>query len=53
MVTAIPVYAVNGQGHSSFLAFVFVDDPSTNFSLTAPAGTKNLLLDPENTILRR
>ncbi|HEU5414504.1 MAG TPA: M1 family aminopeptidase [Candidatus Angelobacter sp.] len=53
MVTAVPVYAVNGQGHASFLAFVFVDDPSTSFSLTAPAGTKNLLLDPANTVLRR
>lgn len=53
MVTAVPVYAVNGQGRASFLAFVFVDDPSTTFSLKAPAGTKNLLLDPSNTVLRR
>jgi hypothetical protein len=53
MVTAIPVYAVNGQGHARFLAFVFVDDPSTSFTLTAPAGTKSLLLDPENSTLRR
>jgi hypothetical protein len=53
MVTAVPVYAVNGQGRASFLAFVFVDDPSTSFSLTAPAGTRNLLLDPGNTVLRR
>ena len=53
MVTAIPVYAVNSQSRSSFLAFVFVDDPSTSFTLTAPAGTRNLLLDPGNTVLRR
>ena len=53
MVTAVPLYSVDAAGHSSFLAFVFVDEEKTEFELTAPAGAKQLLLDPENTILRR
>ena len=53
LVTAIPIHAVDAQGKSHFLAYVFADDLETEFSLTAPAGTKQLLLDPENTILRR
>jgi hypothetical protein len=53
MVTAIPIYAVDAQGNSRFLAFVFADDPKTEFTLTAPAGTKQILLDPEDTLLRR
>lgn len=53
LVTAIPIHAVDAQGKSHFLAFVFADDPETEFALTAPAGTKQILLDPENTILRR
>lgn len=53
MVTAIPLYAVDAQGKSRFLAFVFADDPKTEFVLTAPPGTRQILLDPEETLLRR
>jgi hypothetical protein len=53
MVTAVPLYAVDADGTSSFLAFVFADDTKTEFTLTAPAGTKQILLDPEETVLRR
>ena len=53
MITAIPMYTVDGAGKSRFLAFVFADDPKTEFTLTAPAGTKQILLDPEETLLRR
>jgi Peptidase family M1 domain len=53
LVTAVPVYAVDGKGNSQFLAFVFADDPQTTFTLTAPAGTREILLDPEGTLLRR
>ena len=53
MVTAVPIYAVDANGNSSFLAFVFADDAKTEFTLTAPAGTKQILLDPEETVLRR
>ncbi len=53
MVTAIPVYSVDAAGKSRFLAFVFADDAKTEFTLTAPADTKQILLDPEETLLRR
>jgi len=52
-VTAVPVFAVDENGKSRFLAFVFADETKTEFSLSAPAGTKQLQLDPENTLLRR
>jgi hypothetical protein len=44
---------VDAQGKRRFLAFVFAEDPETDFELIAPAGTKQILLDPENTVLRR
>ena len=53
MVTAIPLYAVDATGTSHFLAFVFADDAKTEFTLAAPANTKQILLDPEETLLRR
>jgi hypothetical protein len=53
MVTAVPLYAVDKRGKSRFLAFVFVDDDKTEFDLNAPAGTSEVLLDPENVLLRR
>jgi hypothetical protein len=53
MVTAIPLYAVDEAGKSSFLALVFADEPKTQFSLSAPRSTKQLLLDPLGTLLRR
>ena len=48
-----PLYAVDAAGKSRFLAFVFADDAKTEFTLTAPASTKQILLDPEETLLRR
>ena len=53
MVTALPLYAVDDAGKSRFLAFVFADDAKTEFTVTAPASTKQILLDPEETVLRR
>lgn len=53
LVTALPVYAVDKDGNHKFLAFVFVDEAKTDFQLTAPAGTKDILLDPENMVLKR
>ena len=53
MVTAVPLYAVDATGKSRFLAFVFTDDAKTEFTVTAPASTKQILLDPEETLLRR
>ena len=53
LVTALPIYTVDAQGRARFLAFVFADDVTSTFTLTAPDGTRRLLLDPENTVLRR
>jgi len=53
MVTALPLYAVGKDGVRHFLAFVFADEAKTDFELTAPAGTKDILLDPDYTVLRR
>jgi peptidase M1-like protein len=53
MVTAIPVFAVDAAGNFSSLAFVFADDAKTEFTLTAPAGTKEIVLDPQDTLLKR
>jgi len=53
LITALPVYAVDKDGHSSFIEFVFADEPRTEFQLVAPAGAKQILLDPENTVLKR
>jgi hypothetical protein len=53
MVTALPLYAVDANGRSSFLAFVFADDSRTEFTLTAPPGTKEIVMDPDETVLRR
>jgi Peptidase family M1 domain len=53
MVTAIPMYIVDAAGKSKFLGFVFADDAKTEFTLMAPSGTKQIVLDPEETVLRR
>jgi hypothetical protein len=53
MVTAVPLYAVDAAGKSHFLAFVFADDVKTEFTVMAPADTKQILLDPQETLLRR
>jgi hypothetical protein len=52
LVTSVPVYAVVGQ-RNVFLGRVFVDGPETSFRLNAPAGTRRVVLDPEQTLLAR
>jgi aminopeptidase N len=53
LVTAVPLYAQGKDGQLKFLAMVFADEQVTDFELDAPAGTKAIVLDPENTLLRR
>ena len=53
LVTAVPIHVVDENGKSRFVDFVFVDEPSTAFTLTVPAGSRQILLDPEGTLLRR
>jgi hypothetical protein len=53
LVTAVPIYAVDALGKQTFLAFVFADEAENEFTLTAPAGTRQLVLDPDDAVLRR
>ena len=52
LVTAIPLYASVG-GKNVFLGHVFAEGKETAFRLSAPAGVRKVLLDPEQTMLAR
>ena len=52
LVTAVPLYASSG-GKNVFVARVFVEGPEFQFHVSAPAGTRKLVLDPEQTLLSR
>lgn len=53
LVTAIPVYARAKDGQLKWVSLVFADEETTEFTIEVPAGTKELVLDPEGTLLRR
>ena len=50
LVTSVPVYAVIA-GKQVLLGRVFADGEESTFHLTAPAGTRKIVLDPNETIL--
>jgi hypothetical protein len=50
LVTSVPVYAVTGK-KLELLGRVFADGEETSFRLSAPAGTRKIVLDPNETIL--
>lgn len=52
LVTSVPLYAVL-PGRSVLLGRVFADGAETQFRLTAPAGTRKVVLDPNHTVLSR
>jgi hypothetical protein len=52
LVTSVPVYAVL-PGRTVLLGRVFADGPETQFHLTAPAGARRVVLDPNQTVLAR
>jgi len=52
LVTVVPVYAVLA-GRNVLLGQVFADGPESSFRLTAPAGTRKVVLDPYQTLLTR
>ena len=52
LVTSVPLYAVVGT-KPVFLRRVFADGKETPFRVTAPAGTRRILIDPEHTLLSR
>jgi hypothetical protein len=51
LVTAVPVYAVTAGNAKVFLGEVLADGPETPFRLSAPPGTRKIVLDPWQTIL--
>ena len=53
LVTSVPIYAVIGENRRAFVGRVFADGGQSKFRLPVPAGTRKLLLDPMNTVLRR
>jgi hypothetical protein len=52
LVTSVPLYAFVA-GKMVLLERVFADGPETSFHLTAPQGTRKVVLDPEQTLLAR
>jgi len=52
LVTVVPIYAVFA-GKNVLLGQVFADGPETNFHLSAPQGTRKIVLDPYQTLLTR
>src|SRR5258708_10021421 len=52
LVTAVPLYA-SLVGRNVFLGHVFAEGKETAFRLSAPAGVRKVLLDPEQTLLGR
>jgi hypothetical protein len=52
LVTSVPVYALIA-GKSVLIGRVFADGPESQFHLTAPAGTRKIILDPNQTLLTR
>jgi len=52
LVTSVPVYAVVSR-KTVLLGRVFADGAETQFHLAAPAGTRKVVLDPNQTLLVR
>jgi len=50
LVTAVPLYALVA-GKNVFLKRVFAEGKETEFHISAPAGTRKVVLDPEQTLL--
>jgi hypothetical protein len=51
LVTSVPVYAVMAGKQAVLLGRVFADGEETSFHLLAPAGTRKIVLDPNETVL--
>jgi len=52
LVTAVPLYASAG-GKNTFLGRVFAEGQESQFRISAPLGTRKIVLDPEQTLLAR
>lgn len=52
LVTSVPLFAQLAGNRRVLVARVFADGPDAAFRVAVPAGTRKLLLDPEDTVLR-
>jgi hypothetical protein len=52
-VTSVPVYAETTGGSTILIGRVYAEGPDTAFRFTVPKGTRKLLLDPYQTVLRK
>jgi hypothetical protein len=52
LVTSVPIYASLG-GRNIFLKRIFAEGEQTPFRMPVPAGTRKLVIDPEQTLLSR
>ncbi len=52
LVTSVPIYALLSGDRRVYAGRVFADGPENPFRLNAPAGTRKLVIDPEETVLR-
>ncbi len=52
LVTSLPLYARLAGNRRVFVTRVFADGPETAFRISVPAGTRELLIDPEQTVLK-
>jgi hypothetical protein len=52
LVTPVPLYASHAR-KLVFLGRVFADGPETPFHVSAPSGTRKIVIDPDQTLLAR
>ena len=52
LITLVPIYAVVAN-KNVLIGQVFLDEDETHFRLTAPAGARKVVLDPNHTLLAR
>jgi aminopeptidase N len=52
-VTSVPLYAVTVSQGTVLIGRVYAEGRDSTFRLNAPAGTRRILLDPYQTVLRR
>ena len=51
LVTSVPIYGNVGGRETIFLGRVFADGEESTFRIMAPAGTRKLVIDPNETVL--
>jgi aminopeptidase N len=56
LISSLPIYGESRDPDAAapiYLGRVFIDETETSFTITAPAGTRKLLLDPYYSVLRK